>query len=160
MTQLLSWIHFKYSLKRQEASNRLREDTAPGNAGDRALCSNHWNFRGTLFQGTLDNWAVFQELWDDILEGKVDSEIRGQVIRVQTQGQSFNFFFWIQLGVVLMHTDNLCYKVNKLQKYLLQGMRGKLVFIYFWKRWPQNYLEKEKFWVIMRKKKLLQSLYL
>ena len=39
----------------------------------------------------LDNGAVFQELWDDILEGKVDSEIGGQVTRVQTQKQSFNF---------------------------------------------------------------------
>ena len=35
----------------------------------------------------------FQELLDDILEKKVDSEIRGQVIRNQTQKQSFNFFF-------------------------------------------------------------------
>ena len=44
-------------------------------------------------------------MWDDILEGKVDSEIRGQVIHVQKQ--NFNFFFCIQLGVVLKHTDNL-----------------------------------------------------
>ena len=36
---------------------------------------------------------MFQELWDDILEGKEYSEIQGQVIRVQTQKQSFNFFF-------------------------------------------------------------------
>ena len=42
----------------------------------------------------LDNRTVFDELLDDILEGKVDSEIRGQVMRVQTQKQSFNFFFW------------------------------------------------------------------
>ena len=47
------------------------------------------------------------KLWDDILEEKVDSEIQGQVIRAQTQKQSFNFFLWIQLGVVSMHTDNL-----------------------------------------------------
>ena len=79
------------------------------------LCSNRWTLRGTLLQSILDNWAFFQELWDDILEGKVDSQIRGQVIRVQTQKQSFNFFFWIQLGVVLMHrqlcnTHTSCYK--------------------------------------------------
>ena len=28
----------KYSLKREGAPNRLREDTAPGNSGGRALC--------------------------------------------------------------------------------------------------------------------------
>ena len=31
--RLLNWINFQYSLKRQEASNRLREETAPGNCG-------------------------------------------------------------------------------------------------------------------------------
>ena len=145
--QLLSWIHFKYSLKRQEASSRLREDTAPGNAGDRALCSNCWTFRGTLLQRTLNNWSLFQEWWDDILEGKVDLEIWGQIIRVQKQKQSFNFFFWIQLGVFLRYTDNLssstCHviKVSKLQKYVFQHYKvweRKLVFICFWKRWPQT----------------------
>ena len=73
----------KYSLKREGVSNRLGKDTGPGNSGNRALCSNRWTVRGTLLQTILDNWAVFQELWDDTLEGKVDSEIRGQVINVQ-----------------------------------------------------------------------------
>ena len=77
----------------QEPSNRLREDTAPGNSDDRALYSNRWTVRGTLLQSILDNSAVFQELWDDILERKVDSKIRGKVIHVQTQKQSFNSFF-------------------------------------------------------------------
>ena len=71
----------------------MREDTAPGNSSDRALCSNRWTVRGTLLQTISDNWAVFQELRNDILEEKEDSEIRGQVIHVQTQKQSFNFFF-------------------------------------------------------------------
>ena len=44
--------------------------------------------------------------------GKVDSEIRVQVIPLQTQKQSFNFFLWIQLGVVLMHTNNLLYNTR------------------------------------------------
>ena len=85
----------------------MREDTVPGNSGDRALCSNCCIVKETFLQSILDYWAVFQELCDDILEGKVDSEIRSQVIHVQTQKQSFNFFFWIELGVALNHTDNL-----------------------------------------------------
>ena len=32
-------------------------------------------------------------MWDDILDGKVDSKIRGQVMRVQAQKQRFNFVF-------------------------------------------------------------------
>ena len=45
----------KYSLKREGASNRLREDTAPENTGDRALWSNRRTVRGTLLQTILDN---------------------------------------------------------------------------------------------------------
>ena len=37
------------------ASNRLREDTVPGNFGDRAFCSNCCNVGGTLLQSILDN---------------------------------------------------------------------------------------------------------
>ena len=105
MTQLLNSINLsntlwfknlrktiKYSLKREGAFNRLREHTASGNStlctGDSTLCSNCWAVRGTLLQSILDNWAVFQELCHGILEGKVDSEVRGQM-------QSFNFFFGI-----------------------------------------------------------------
>ena len=85
----------------------MRQDTAPGNSDDRVLRSNHSTVRGTLLQSILNNWDVFQDLWDRVLGGKLDSEIRDLVIRVQTQKQSFNLFFWMQLGVVLMHTDNL-----------------------------------------------------
>ena len=46
------------------------------------------------------------ELQDAILKGSVQSKARNQVIDVQTQMQSFNFFFGPQLGVlVLRHTD-------------------------------------------------------
>ena len=54
------------TLKKEGASNRLREDTAPGNSGDRALCLNCWTVRESI----LDISAVFQELWDETLEGK------------------------------------------------------------------------------------------
>ena len=51
--------------------NRLREGIAPVRSGNRALCSNHW--------------VILQELWDKSLERKVDSEVRCQVIVVQTR---------------------------------------------------------------------------
>ena len=65
----------------------MREDTAPENSGDRVLCSNRWTVRGTLLQTILDNWAVFQGLWDDILYGKVDSEIWGKVMHESDTSQ-------------------------------------------------------------------------
>ena len=103
MTQLLNWITYQIlnglkiieKTKWEGASNRLREKTAPGNSGGRELCSNLWTVRGTLLQTILDNWTVFQDLWDDILEGKVNSGIRGQAIRVQTKSKVSFFFFFI-----------------------------------------------------------------
>ena len=42
------------------------------------------------------------------VKGKVDSEIRSQIIGVQTQIQRYNFDFGTQLGVlVLMLTEKL-----------------------------------------------------
>ena len=57
----------QYSLKREGTSNRLREDIALGESGDRELHWNHWTFTGTLLQTILHNWAAFQEMWDENL---------------------------------------------------------------------------------------------
>ena len=144
----------------------MRQDTVPGSSDDRVLHSNHWTVRETLLQSILNNWDVFQDLWDRVLGGKIDSEIRDQVIRVLTQKQSFNLFFWIQLGVFLMHTDNFFYstihtrhfmKANKLQLFfnmflnIARYERGS--FHMYLKKMTPNYR------VFMRERKLLH-LYL
>ena len=83
----------------------------------------------------LDNWAVFDELLDDILEGKVDSEIQGQVMRVQTQKQSFNFFFWNnwELFWCMQLQRSLNYKIFS----TLQGMGDEVCFHVFEKEDPK-----------------------
>ena len=87
------------------ASSRLRKDNAAGNFGDTILWPNCWTVRGALSQSILDNWAVSQELWDAVLKGIVDSRALSEVIDVQTQMQSFNFFFEIQLGVLVLRNN-------------------------------------------------------
>ena len=78
------------------------KETAQGNSGNRILFPNRWTVRGA------GNWAIFQELYDGILERRVDLEVRCQVIGVQMQMQSFNFSFVLQPGdLVLRHTDKL-----------------------------------------------------
>ena len=72
----------KHFLKSDRAFSRLREDTAPGNFCGITLCSNRWTVRGTLLQRILCHWDVFQELFGEILDGKVDSEFGGQVTGV------------------------------------------------------------------------------
>ena len=88
----------KYSPKREGGSSRLRNDNAAGNFGNTMLCPNCWTTRGALPQSILDNWAVSQELRYAVLKGRVDSRARSQVVDVQTQMQSFNFFFWNTTG--------------------------------------------------------------
>ena len=85
----------RYSPKRERAFNRLREETAPGNCSYRTLCPTSRTLRAVSLQSILDNWDVFQKLMHEILEGRVDPEVRGRVVGVQTQMQSFNFFFGI-----------------------------------------------------------------
>ena len=60
------------TLKGEDTLNSLREDTAQRKSGDRTLWSNCWAVRGTLLQSIVDNSVAFQELWDRILEAKVD----------------------------------------------------------------------------------------
>ena len=112
-----------------------------------------------------------------ILTRTLDSWAWGQVVRYQMQMRSFNLFFGIQLGIlVLRHADNLystlwyihtctCHiKSSKLQKWVFHHYKTwerKLVSVCF--RPSKGKLDtddtklrkKEKFWVIMRKEKLL-----
>ena len=97
----------KYSPKREGASSRLRKENVAGNFGDTISCPNCWTVREALSQSILNNWAVSQGLRNAILKGRVYSRGRSQVIDVQTQMQSLDFFFVIQLRVlVLRHTHN------------------------------------------------------
>ena len=103
----------KYSPKREGASSRrnlltMLKDNAAGNFGDTKLWQNCWTVRGALSQSILDNYAVSQELRDAVLKGRVNLRAVFQVIDVQRQKQSFNFFFGLQLGVlVLRHNRQL-----------------------------------------------------
>ena len=74
----------KYSPKRERAFNRLRKETAPGSSGYRTLCPTRWTVRAVSLQSILESWDVFQELWDEILERRVDPEVGGRVVGVQT----------------------------------------------------------------------------
>ena len=138
----------KYPLKREGVSNRLREDTKPETSYDRALRSNHRTVRRTLFQSILDYWYF---------RGEVHSEIRGQLISIQMLKRSLisffeynlEFFLCIQTTYLrLYNTHTLCYKGQKIAKVCfstLQGMRGEVSFICFWKRWPETNQKKKSF---------------
>ena len=56
----------------------------------------------------LDNWVVLQQVWDESLDGNLEPEIKGIIIGVKSQMNTFNCFYGVTiLQLVLGHSDNL-----------------------------------------------------
>ena len=107
---------------------------------------------------------------DEILEKKIDSDIRVEVSGVQTQMQSFNYFLFIMKIEVLVLTHNRHFifslaihtghvlKLSKLEKHVFQHykkLRKTAISLWSLKKMTSDYLEKQKFGVIMSNEKLL-----
>ncbi|XP_065191909.1 zinc finger MYM-type protein 1-like [Sycon ciliatum] len=102
--------------------------------------------RGKSLQSILDNYLVLQELWDEVLAGSVDPDVRARVIGVKAQMETFNFFFGISLArLVLAHGDNLsvslqsstmsaaeAQKIARLTVDTITKMRTENSFSMFW----------------------------
>lgn len=98
----------KYSPKRDAMFSRLKDDLAPSTSGFRTLCPTRWTVRAASLQSILDNYNVFQALWEEIQDNITDSEIKARVIGVEATMKRFNFLFGLLLGeCILKHTDNL-----------------------------------------------------
>ena len=92
--------------KKERSFQQVKERQYTRNLWWHNICPNYWTVTGALPESSLDNWVVSQELRDGILNGRVDSRVRGQAIGVQTQMRSFNFFFGIQIGVLVIQTTH------------------------------------------------------
>ena len=100
----------------------------------------------------LDNWKPLQELWDESLKTKLDSEIKSRIIGVKYQMQQFSYLFGVSLGsLILGHSDNLSktlqhtyisaaegQSVAKMSVKTLQIMRSESQFDLFWSKVLQN----------------------
>ena len=72
------------------------------------LCPTRWTVRAETLKSILDNYTALQELWDAALETALDAEVRSRITGVKAQMESFNYFFGISIGeLVLKHGDNL-----------------------------------------------------
>ena len=102
----------KYSPKRDAIFNRLKDELAPSTSGFRTLCPTRWTVRAASLQSILDNYEVFQVLWEEIKDDITDSEIKARVIGVEATMRNFNFLFGLLIGeCILKHTDKL-YKIQ------------------------------------------------
>ena len=74
----------------------------------RVLCPTRWTVWAKSLRSVLDNYSILQQLWDCVLDGAIDPDIRAKVIGVKALMESFDYFFGISIGeLVLGHCDNL-----------------------------------------------------
>ena len=83
----------KFSAKRGNIFEKLKEELAPGTPGLRVLCPTRWTVRGASLQSIIDNWNVLHEVWKASLEESLDTEVRASICGVLYQMSKFEFYF-------------------------------------------------------------------
>ena len=98
----------KFSPRRDVVFERLKSELAPNVPGFRTLCLTRWTVKGESLQSVVDNYAVFQDLWEEVKSITADSDAQARIGGVEAQMEKFEFLFGVVLGArVLKHTDNL-----------------------------------------------------
>ena len=91
----------------------------------RVLCPTRWTVRAESMKSILPNWVALQQVWNESLDGNFEPEIKGRIIGVKSQVNTFNYFYGVtMLQLVLKHSDNLS---KTLQKFSLLVREKKLL---------------------------------
>ena len=78
------------------------------------FCATRSTLRATCFQRVIDNYNAFLKLWNDCLETRIESDVRGRIIGCQPQMKKFDFFFGLNLSQrIFSHTDSLSETLQK-----------------------------------------------
>ena len=147
----------KYSSRRDVVFEKLKSELASNLPGFRTLCPTRWTVKGESLQSVIDNYAVFQGLWEEVKDITTDSDARARIGGVEAQMEKFGFLFGVVLGArVLKHTDNLSktlqspslsaaegQKLANLTCRTLEKIRNDECFDLFWQRTLQLQRELE-----------------
>ena len=72
------------------------------------MCPTRWTVRADSLASVIANYNNIQELWDSALRSSSDSEMKARIHGVDSQMQTFRFFFCLLLSeMILRHTDKL-----------------------------------------------------
>ena len=70
----------------------------------------------------IDIWKVLQELWEECLESKLEGEIRVHIIGANHQMTTFEYYFGVKLGSLLLKpSDNLSKTLPKTKLSAAEG---------------------------------------
>jgi len=121
----------RFSPKWHAAFNRIRienlaeDDTEPIAVGIRAMCPTRWTVQGDAIESIIEHYDTLKQLWDECLETRLDPDVKGRIIGVQTQMTTFNLLFGLQLSMkILKITDNLS---RTMQKQSMSAAEGQSV---------------------------------
>ena len=142
----------KKSPRRDATLQKLKEQMPDGSPGIRVLCPTRWTVRAQALQSILANYVVLQVLWEESLDFVKDAEMRSRIQGVSSCMKSFNFFFGVSLGELLLrHSDNLSktlqassmsaaeeQKTADMTVRTLQSIRTDENFLLFWKSTSQK----------------------
>ena len=102
----------------------MKADLAPDTPGFRVLCPTRWTVRGLSLQSVLDNYEALLSVWEEALDGSLDSEMRARIIGVEAQMLKFEFLFGVRLGaLILRHSDNLSSTLQHKNMSAAEGQR-------------------------------------
>ena len=75
----------QYSPKRANQFKDIQVNMCDETAGFRILCPTRWTVRNETFVSIIDNYTVLLELWSEILDENIESEVRARVNGVLSQ---------------------------------------------------------------------------
>ena len=135
----------KYSPRRKNLFNDIKEEMEPGSPGIRSLCPTRWTVRADAMQSIIKNYKILQELWEQAADVARDTETIARIQGVVSQMKTFEYFFGLVFGEMLLrHVDNLSRTLQKpcstsegwsiadMTRRTLQKMRSEENFDLFW----------------------------
>ena len=104
-------------------SSKLSSVTYPPDTmGFRVLCLTRWTVRSETFCSILENYVSFLQMWESMLESRLDSDARAHVHGFNSQMRTFDFSGLNLLFNLLRHTDDLS---KTLQNTLMSAVEGQ-----------------------------------
>ena len=98
----------KKSPKRETRLNIIKEAVGSKDKGIHTICPTRWTVRGEACAAIIDNHPYLMQLWEETLDGKIDSEMQAKIIGAQTTMETFNFLFSCSLNIrILCQIDQL-----------------------------------------------------
>ena len=92
----------KYSPRREQLFKEIKDEIAPGSPGIRVLCPTRWTVRADSMMSIIKNYRVLNELWEKACEVVKDTETIARIRGVAAQMTSFEFFYGLVLGEMLL----------------------------------------------------------